>query len=260
MRKRDRETISATLLDQRRLLLKEVADTEADLEVLDTTPESELEEAAQDDRMRRLLDRLDRRAKMEVEAIDQALARLADGSYGACVECAEPIAPARLHALPATPHCIECAAAIERGELVRAGERETEPPPRAELPAEYALLTDRELQAAIREELAADGRLDLDELRVVCRHGVVYLDGEVPSATEHQILLHTLNDVMGLTSVVDRVGIVQAHWQREDRSRVVPTPAARAPWEDTAASEDIVEVTEDGADYEAPDRPVPDEE
>ena len=258
MRKRDRDALQANLLSQRRLLLKEVADTEADLEVLDGTPEIELEEAAQDDRMRRLLDRLDQRAKTEVEEIDRALARFGDGSYGLCTQCHDAIAPARLRALPATAHCIACASAIERGQ--EPVESEAEPPARAELPPEYALLTDRELQSAVHEQLAADGRLDLDELRVVCRHGVVYLDGEVPSTTERQILLHTLNDVMGLTAVVERVRVVQAHWQRDDRANPPPAAVARVPWEDSAASEDIVEVAEDGADFEAPDRPPPDEE
>jgi RNA polymerase-binding protein DksA len=40
--------------------------------------------------------------------IDHALARIADGSYGACVDCGETIAPARLVILPAATHCMAC--------------------------------------------------------------------------------------------------------------------------------------------------------
>ncbi|WGW11361.1 TraR/DksA C4-type zinc finger protein [Saxibacter everestensis] len=46
----------------------------------------------------------------EVNEIDAALLRVEDGSYGKCQQCGEPIAPARLEALPATRLCLSCAA------------------------------------------------------------------------------------------------------------------------------------------------------
>ena len=48
-----------------------------------------------------------------LKLIDEALGRLGDGSYGLCVECDQPIARARLEALPYTRHCIECARKLE---------------------------------------------------------------------------------------------------------------------------------------------------
>ncbi|HVX18097.1 MAG TPA: TraR/DksA C4-type zinc finger protein [Acidimicrobiales bacterium] len=42
----------------------------------------------------------------QLDAVDKALARLADGSYGRCEVCGEPIAPARLEAMPAATTCI----------------------------------------------------------------------------------------------------------------------------------------------------------
>lgn len=45
-----------------------------------------------------------------------ALARLADGSYGLCLECGAPIAPARLRALPEVELCVSCQAALERAQ------------------------------------------------------------------------------------------------------------------------------------------------
>lgn len=45
----------------------------------------------------------------EVQRIDAALGRLADGSYGTCANCGEAIAPARLAALPDAALCITCA-------------------------------------------------------------------------------------------------------------------------------------------------------
>src|SRR5215831_7028700 len=40
--------------------------------------------------------------------IDAALARLADGSYGTCQACGQPIGAARLAARPAARTCIGC--------------------------------------------------------------------------------------------------------------------------------------------------------
>jgi DnaK suppressor protein len=43
-----------------------------------------------------------------------ALERLRDGGYGTCVECAEPIAAARLRALPEVQTCVRCQDRLER--------------------------------------------------------------------------------------------------------------------------------------------------
>ncbi len=43
-----------------------------------------------------------------IEAVDAALARLDAGTYGICVSCGQPIGAARLDALPAAAHCIDC--------------------------------------------------------------------------------------------------------------------------------------------------------
>lgn len=56
----------------------------------------------------------ERRARIELQRIDAALARLEAGSYGDCAACGEPIEAARLEASPATPFCVACAAARER--------------------------------------------------------------------------------------------------------------------------------------------------
>lgn len=55
----------------------------------------------------------ERRADQELRRIATALARCDSGDYGFCVECGEPIAPARLEADPAAELCIRCAEARE---------------------------------------------------------------------------------------------------------------------------------------------------
>ena len=43
-----------------------------------------------------------------LQAIEEALVRLDEGSFGVCRDCGEDIAPARLNAIPWTRVCIEC--------------------------------------------------------------------------------------------------------------------------------------------------------
>src|SRR5437660_2983832 len=43
-----------------------------------------------------------------LQAIEEALWRIEKGSYGMCRDCGEPIAPARLNAIPWTRVCITC--------------------------------------------------------------------------------------------------------------------------------------------------------
>ncbi len=44
----------------------------------------------------------------------EALDRLRGGEYGLCEECGEPIAPARLRAMPEVTRCVRCQARVER--------------------------------------------------------------------------------------------------------------------------------------------------
>jgi DnaK suppressor protein len=43
-----------------------------------------------------------------LQAIEEALVRLQKGTYGVCRDCGEPVAPARLKAIPWTRVCITC--------------------------------------------------------------------------------------------------------------------------------------------------------
>jgi DnaK suppressor protein len=50
---------------------------------------------------------------------ERALAKLDDGTYGICDACGEPIAPARLRALPDSVLCVACAASEPRVQTPR---------------------------------------------------------------------------------------------------------------------------------------------
>ena len=51
----------------------------------------------------------DRQRAEELVRIDAALQRIADGDYGYCIVCEEPIAKKRLEFDPSIPTCIDCA-------------------------------------------------------------------------------------------------------------------------------------------------------
>lgn len=50
---------------------------------------------------------------------ERALSKLDDGSYGTCDACGQPIAPARLRAMPDSVKCLACAASERRGQPPR---------------------------------------------------------------------------------------------------------------------------------------------
>jgi DnaK suppressor protein len=57
---------------------------------------------------------LNERETEELVAIDAALVRLHSGHYGQCVDCAKPIAPARLKTTPEVSRCMPCQEKFEQ--------------------------------------------------------------------------------------------------------------------------------------------------
>ncbi len=49
----------------------------------------------------------------------EALERLRGGDYGTCQECEEPIAPARLRAMPEVTTCVRCQDRLERSKRLQ---------------------------------------------------------------------------------------------------------------------------------------------
>jgi hypothetical protein len=181
-----------------------------------------------------------------------------DGTYGKCLDCGRAIPPARLRAVPTAAFCVECA---REEEVPRSAEpATTEPRHPGKLPADLEPLFDREVEEALRELVCDDRRVDMEELRLVCRHGIVHREGAVPSEAEHQILLKLVTDVAGCEEVVDHVQVNELLWERADRSRPAPHERTRPSPFEPVGTEDVVESTEEGLDYMPPDRPPPEEE
>jgi DnaK suppressor protein len=54
------------------------------------------------------------RALLRLRDVESALYRLADGDYGACTDCDEPISPRRLTAIPWASRCVRCQEIADR--------------------------------------------------------------------------------------------------------------------------------------------------
>jgi DnaK suppressor protein len=108
----DRDAARSVLLEERARLLAEVG--EAIVAPSQMTYGSQAAAASQVFEQQRDLALRDR-STAQLALVDAALARLEVGSFGACVRCGRPIAPARLEALPWAATCIDCQRDLDRG-------------------------------------------------------------------------------------------------------------------------------------------------
>ncbi len=101
-----------TQLEERLAVLEEKL-REIDAE-LDSHQSRDWEELAVEREGDEVLESEGRAGKAEIAAIQAALARVKDGTYGECVQCGDAIPDARLDVLPYTPFCAACARALQR--------------------------------------------------------------------------------------------------------------------------------------------------
>lgn len=92
--------------------------------------------------------------KGELAVIQAALDRIAAGAYGTCVACGRGIAPERLAFLPATPHCLGCAAEIAHAQ----GSRPPTVPTGPFRGEHLGILTDMELGDLLTPLVRRSGR------------------------------------------------------------------------------------------------------
>ncbi len=107
----DLEAARAALTEERARLLAEVAET--------ITAPGQMTYGSQAAAASQVFDQqrdlaLRERAEQHLALVDAALGRIEDGTFGACLRCGNPIAPARLEALPWAAHCIDCQRIVDR--------------------------------------------------------------------------------------------------------------------------------------------------
>jgi DnaK suppressor protein len=101
-----REKRSELLADIARL--KGEAREAGEAQVRDTT-----DEAAADEGSGEALEEVTLESRT-LEQVEDALKRVADGTYGRCVACGRAIGEARLEAIPWTPYCLEDQGKLDR--------------------------------------------------------------------------------------------------------------------------------------------------
>lgn len=97
-----------------RILLARKDEIERRLEKIDTDlgtlKSADSTERATETENDEVLEEFGQVGEVELRAINAALDRIAEGRYGDCVTCGEPISIERLKAVPHTPFCQDCAA------------------------------------------------------------------------------------------------------------------------------------------------------
>ncbi len=216
-------------------------------------PEKELEETASKKTLSSGLAQLDDHGQTEISAIDQALAKMDEGKYGKCEACRRPIAAKRLNVLPWARYCVRCAGVRES---FAGGAIESSP-----MSPDKEVLPDDEVQEIIHDALREDGRVDMEELEITCDDGVVYLNGVLPSNSEHEILLEIINDTLDFDETVDNIKIDRQPWERRERT---PAPAPQKSekeimMEGEDEQVDVYTSLSDGEPMTPPDELIPEE-
>jgi len=101
------------LLAAREALLQTVAATDEEIAGLEAPGPGDATDRAAAQSTASLASRLAGQEKRELDEVAEALRRLGSGAYGLCESCREPIALARLRAVPATRFCRACQEAKE---------------------------------------------------------------------------------------------------------------------------------------------------
>ncbi|HEY4175480.1 MAG TPA: TraR/DksA C4-type zinc finger protein [Kofleriaceae bacterium] len=103
------EAIHARLIQRRRALLTRYRDELARVEEELAQRDAESVEASAEEWDARVLSSLGDADMRSIVAVTEAIRRLEGGSYGTCTSCEQPIASARLEAVPETLVCVTCA-------------------------------------------------------------------------------------------------------------------------------------------------------
>jgi DnaK suppressor protein len=110
----ENESVRKALLEMRAKLLAESAETRIPETLAATAEIGDLVDQAGDERDRELSLLLTGREKEKLLAINEALEKVSEGSYGVCEECGEMIGPGRLKVMPLAKFCVSCQSNLER--------------------------------------------------------------------------------------------------------------------------------------------------
>ena len=114
MRKAVLKAAREKLLDMRRQVLREISNDLKQGREAGKEEGMDTYDLASEERDREISFILTDRERDKVQAIQEALERVEDGTYGICESCESEISPGRLGALPFTRMCVNCQAEHEK--------------------------------------------------------------------------------------------------------------------------------------------------
>ncbi|HEY7911235.1 MAG TPA: TraR/DksA family transcriptional regulator [Blastocatellia bacterium] len=117
MDKKKLKQYEARLLEERNALLGMVERTEDYGREADRDVSQDPADKASNSYTKELLFSQSTTERNRLRLIEEALNRIAEGTFGECVNCGEDISAKRLDAIPWTPHCIRCQELVEQGLL-----------------------------------------------------------------------------------------------------------------------------------------------
>jgi len=104
----------AVLESRAKELRHSIAETQSEGRIAQETHGRDEADRASRSHEKELLFRRSTQVRNLLRAIDSALGRIADGTFGDCINCGQEINAKRLEALPWTRYCITCQELLER--------------------------------------------------------------------------------------------------------------------------------------------------
>lgn len=116
MNQKDLQRFKTILEESKKTVLSSARRTLAEEAAFDTADLPDEIDLASSEYQQSMIFRLRDREKFLLNKIEKALDRIADGTFGICEGCDEPISLKRLEARPVTTLCIRCKEEQEREE------------------------------------------------------------------------------------------------------------------------------------------------
>ena len=102
------------ILKERERIFRKLKNVRDDIERSTDSRIAEEFEDAQSAVGKEILSGLIQKGTHELEAVNRALERIIEGTYGQCLQCGHDISFARLEAMPTTAFCVSCQSVKER--------------------------------------------------------------------------------------------------------------------------------------------------
>ncbi len=203
------------LLNRRQGILKNVHQLDQSRLDIDTSV-FEYEERANIESTLQSLKKLDERERKEIHLIDKALKKMDQGGYGQCESCGQDIALERLESLPWTTLCVSCSKLQEEQINIPISDQDLFVFHEGDRSEEVMEMTEEELEEFLYEKIYEDNRIETSELEIYCQEGKIFLEGEVFSEVQYQLLFEILSHYIRIDDIEDNLRITYQEWSDED--------------------------------------------